>query len=319
MDDLFLNSLLKGIEWDAIIDFMSYSTEQFKKRVNNLLNATKHYIFLSSARVYADTNSPITEDSPRLLDVCNDKDYLNTDEYALAKARQEDILRNSFKKNWTIIRPYITFSEYRLQLGVLEKERWLYCAINGQSIIFSEDIAEKYTTLTYGEVVAQGISKLIGCQEAMGEAFHITGSTPLRWSEILQLYVETIKEFAGNKPNVITIAQHNMKIGGGTLYQWKYDRLYNRTFDNKKIKRLFPEIDRYDTKTMLSNALKKFLQIPLWDNVYLPNINDEIAIGQLIGEYPSLRTTKSIKNKAKILCARLHILNYIKKLHHCFN
>ena len=55
-----------------------------------------------------------------------DEEYLKTDEYALSKARQEDILHRSGKNNWTVIRPYITYSEIRLQLGVLEKELWLY-------------------------------------------------------------------------------------------------------------------------------------------------------------------------------------------------
>ena len=40
------------------------------------------------------------------------------------------------------------------QLGVLEKELWLYRALNGRTIVFSKDIAEKSTTLTYGYDVA---------------------------------------------------------------------------------------------------------------------------------------------------------------------
>ena len=54
-------------------------------------------MFLSSSRVYASQESPIREDSMRLLDVSHDSIYLKTDEYALAKARQEDILRKSGK------------------------------------------------------------------------------------------------------------------------------------------------------------------------------------------------------------------------------
>lgn len=50
---------------------------------------------MSSARVYAENNALISEDSPRLLDVSTDAVYLRTNEYALAKAREENILRNS--------------------------------------------------------------------------------------------------------------------------------------------------------------------------------------------------------------------------------
>jgi hypothetical protein len=111
---------------------MIYTTQSFKERVNFLLDATSQYVFFSSSRVYADSEIPITEDSSRLLDVSQDKKFLSTDEYSLAKARQENILRKSKRKNWTIIRPYITYSENRLQLGILEKEEWLYRALQGR-------------------------------------------------------------------------------------------------------------------------------------------------------------------------------------------
>ena len=169
----FLENILKK-DWDVIVDFMVYTTISFKERVGALLNATKQYVFLSSARVYADCATPIHENSPRLLDVSQDKRFLSTDEYSLAKARQEDILRNTGENNWTIIRPYITYSENRLQLGVLEKEEWLYRALHGRTIVFSEDINSKATTLTYGLDVANGIMAVIGNHSTFGEVFNVT-------------------------------------------------------------------------------------------------------------------------------------------------
>ena len=87
-DNVFLNSLLEE-DWDAIVDFMVYSTSEFKERYNLYLETTSQYIFLSSARVYANSNDPIIETSKRLLDTSDDTDFLSTDEYALSKARQE--------------------------------------------------------------------------------------------------------------------------------------------------------------------------------------------------------------------------------------
>lgn len=103
----FLQSLLQKEKWDAIVDFMIYTTNDFEERYNQLLDSTTQYVYISSARVYAQNDSLITEDSPRILDVCKDQDYLATDEYALTKARQEDILKKSGKRNWTIIRPIL--------------------------------------------------------------------------------------------------------------------------------------------------------------------------------------------------------------------
>jgi nucleoside-diphosphate-sugar epimerase len=106
-DDLYLCKLLEN-KYDAIVDFMFYSTKEFANRFEMLLDNTDHYIFLSSYRVYADSATPIKETSPRLLDVSYDKEYLSTEDYSLTKAREEDILTSSRFTNWTIVRPAIT-------------------------------------------------------------------------------------------------------------------------------------------------------------------------------------------------------------------
>lgn len=192
-DGAFLQALLAERHWDCIVDFMHYGTAEFAARVDLLLSAAGQYIFLSSARVYADCAAPITEDSPRLLDVCTDAEYLATDEYALAKARCEDILRGKVARNWTIVRPSITYSETRLQLGASEKEDWLYKALHGKPIIFSDDLAHKVTTMTYAGDVARGIATLVGNEKAFGEAFHITGSDHREWCEVLDIYRDVLK------------------------------------------------------------------------------------------------------------------------------
>ena len=106
-DEDILKSIIED-GYDVIIDFMVYTTEELKKRISLILDHTNQYIFLSPSRVYANCYDLINENSPRLLDVCDDEEYLKTDEYALAKAREEDILLNSGRNNFTIIRPYIT-------------------------------------------------------------------------------------------------------------------------------------------------------------------------------------------------------------------
>ena len=97
-DLAFLRTCLATVQPDAVVDFMVWNTAQFEQVCPLLLQHTKHYLFLSSYRVFAE-QIPLTEKSPRLLDVCPDKTYLQTDEYGLTKARQENILRQSGRKN----------------------------------------------------------------------------------------------------------------------------------------------------------------------------------------------------------------------------
>lgn len=234
-DEQFVLNLLNNNCYDALVDFMVYKTEEFKCRVDNLCSKVGQYVFLSSARVYADSEDLITEESPRWLDVCKDSEYLKTDEYALSKAREENILKDSIYRNWTIIRPYITYSESRLQLGVMEKEAWLYRCVHGRTIVFSKDIASKFTTLTYGYDVSRGIAAVIGYDKALGEAFHITQPHTMTWSDILNIYLEEIESQIGMCPCVLmTDIALNMRYVG-TKWQVKMDRQLNRRFDSSKI------------------------------------------------------------------------------------
>lgn len=299
----FLQSLFdKEDKWDAIVDFMAYTTEEFSERVELLLSSTVQYIYISSARVYAKTDGLISEDTPRLLDITTDEDYLKTDEYALAKARQENILRNFSQKNWTIIRPSITYNDYRLQLGVLEKEHWLYRALKGRSIVFSKDIACKLTAMTSGEDVVKGIIGVIGETTALGEAFHITCPNSYEWEEILAIYVEVLEEYLGKRPNVIMTEKSTCLKTNWNIYQIVYCRYYDRTFNNSKISKYVNPNEFVDAKIGLRKCIEQFLREPKFGEVnwQLEAINDRVA-----KEWTPLSEIPSMKCKMKYLLCRL--------------
>jgi len=307
----WLRTILSERKWDAIVDFMIYTTDEFKKRVELLLDATKQYVFTSSARVYADAgDSLITEESPRLLDVCTDQEYLKTDEYALTKARQENILINYPSKNWTIIRPYITFSDNRLQLGVMEKESWLIPALNDRPIVFSKDIANHYTTITDGLTVAKCIASLLTNPSALGEVFHITSIDSHKWQEILQWYIDAYQEVLGYYPKVYMTDIWNPYFGGGE-YQWKYDRLYDRKFDNKKICQFVPDDTFKPTKESIKFALKTFVRL------YQPTILDlnqevEWERSVLTGQFLPIYKIRGKRRWLKTLAYKCHIYKPLK-------
>ena len=262
-DSGFIRDLLKD-DYDAIIDFMTYSSEEFSVRVPILLEHTNHYFFFSSARCYSDSKDPITENTSRLLDSCNDEEYLKTDEYALAKAREEDILRHSGERNWTIIRPYITYNFNRLQLGVFEKENWLFRALAGRTIIMPQDIAEKYTTLTDASDVANLLVMLIKDEHSKGETYHLTSSEHHKWSEILKTYCNVIANKTCIEPKVKFIDNSIELQKIWNPWQIKYDRLYDRVFDNRKIQGIAKDYSFKPTMKGLEECLNKFLDNPQW-------------------------------------------------------
>lgn len=296
----FLGTLLRE-KYDVIVDFMVYGTKEFRERYKTLLASCGQYVYLSSSRVYADSETPITEESPRLLDMTGDTEYLNTDEYALTKARQENLLRESGYANWTIIRPYITYSEIRLQLGMLEKENWLYRALRSRTMVFSKDIAKHWTTLTYGHDVAYGMAALIGRIEALGEAFHITVSEAIRWSEVLDIYLEVLEKRIGRRPKVLlTDSSLDLRYGWGR-YQLKYDRLFDRRFDNDKISR-FVDINTFKKpQEGLRLCLEQFLEHPSFRN---PSWRREARYDRLVRERASLQEIPTFKQKVGYLLYR---------------
>lgn len=294
---------MKARDWDAVVDFMVWGSE-FSEVMPLLLDNTRQYVFLSSSRVYAQSDLPITEEAPRLLDVCGDEEYLSTNEYALAKAREEDLLRKSGKMNYTIIRPYITYNTQRLQLGVLEKENWLYRALRGRSIVFSQDIASKLTTLTWGDDVAKGISSIIGNKNAFGEAFHVTYSKPILWSDVLNIYIYVLEDYLGKKIKVVfTKNSLNLRLPH-RKWQVLYCRLFNHTYDNTKIS-CYCDLSRFiSPQEGLTRSLKEFLKKPSFSTVdwMIEALSDKAA-----NERTPLGEIKGLTNKIYYLSYRYNL------------
>ena len=317
----FIKPLLTQNKWDAVVDFMVYGSDDFKNRVSMFLENTAHYFFLSSARVYADVPDGIIEDSPRLLDASNDADFLKTDEYALAKARSENVLKNSARQNFTIIRPYITFSPYRLQLGILEKESWLYRAMQGRTVIFCQDFLNKTTTMTSGEIVAKIIAYLIEHSEkSIGQTFHIAQENHATWQEILGIYQEILAK------NGVILKTKNLALADflalhpWNRYQILYDRMFCRAFKSPKLFEVLDEehralLQQPSLKKDLENALSLFLKNPrfLYTDWGAEGKKDHIT-SQLAKrkEFPNTNAYKSY------LKARFPLLQFCANKKHAF-
>lgn len=216
---------------DAVVDFMVYDTPTFRGRVSALLGLSGHYLFLSSYRVYAET-VPLSETSPRLLEACHDAAYLRTDEYGLAKARQEDLLR-AFGAGggtyWTILRPGITFSRARFQLGTLEADTVCWRSFHGLPVALPREMLGRRTTLTWGKDAAAMIARLTLNPKAFGETFTVASAESHTWREVAALYGEAI----GLRVREVPLEAYLRVMGGP--YQVRYDRLFNRVIDNRKV------------------------------------------------------------------------------------
>ncbi len=233
-DNTFLGELLHE-KYDAVVDFLIYSTKEFSSKYEALLKSTDHYIYLSSYRVYAGSPTPIREDSARLLDVSEDKEYLATDDYSLFKARGEDILRKSGFNNWTIVRPAITYSKYRYQLVTLEANVAVYRALNKLPVILPEEAMPVQATMSWAGDVAKMEARLVLNPTVLKETYTLATSEHHTWKEVADYYKEIIGLEYVTVDTETYLGLFGRDSGNGPRYQLLYDRCYNRIVDNTKV------------------------------------------------------------------------------------
>lgn len=240
LDDTFMNSVLDRGRYDCIIDFMWYTETTFLPRYEKLLNATNHYIGMSSGAVCADSDIPITEDMPRVIDICSENERKSSHEYHLEKARIEDILMESRYHNWTLVRPHVTFNVNRLPLFVWEKEQWLYRVLQGHTLVLTKDMLDKKTVLTYGKDVARGIIKLIGNQAALGEIINITSGDSITRRNLIDIYQKIFRENFGIEMKIIYLDNINplKKAFPNKSDRMDNDRMLNRVYDISKFRKI---------------------------------------------------------------------------------
>ena len=219
--------------YDAIIDLMTYNTAKFAERYALLLESTAHYIFVSSYRVYADKDVLTKENSPRLLETATEKEFLDSDDYSLFKAREENILLGSKYHNWTIVRPAITYSNQRIAFVTLELPLMLRRSREKKPIFIPEDVFNIEATCTWAGDVAKMIGSLVLKKAAYGEAFSVCTSEHQTWGTIASYY----KELIGADIQAVSIQDYLDFFGNKPTNRWQlyYDRCLNRVMDNSKI------------------------------------------------------------------------------------
>ena len=232
-----LKELFKLTKYDGIVNFIHYPDPEEYKPIHKLLtDNTKHLIFLSSYRVYADLKHPVTEDAPQLIDTSTDEEFLRQDTYGLSKSKAEHFIINSSPKNWTIIRPVISFSDKRLDLVVHSGHALIDMVKAGRVIPMPEEAKDKTAGLDWAGNSGKLIAHLLFKEDAFGEAFTVSSAQNLTWGQVADIYTEligaTFEWFSTEKYMDIV----------GDLKDWKwnlyYDRLFDRNIDNSKILRV---------------------------------------------------------------------------------
>ena len=222
--------VLGKLEFDAVLDFMSFVPEHVETAIDLFAGRCGQYVFISSASAYQTPPDrlPITEETPL------DNPFWA---YSRDKIACEERLRAEMARGFpvTIVRPSHTYGRQRFPFDggytVLHRIR------RGKPVVLPGDGTSVWT-LTHARDFAVGLLGLLGQPAALGEAVHITNDEWLTWNGIFR----TLGEHLGREPLLAhlpsaVVAQSDAALGAG----WLGDKAHSMIFDNAKIRRLAPD------------------------------------------------------------------------------
>ena len=236
--DELMSALFAKTHYDGIVNFMHYPDVEEYKRVHPfLMKNTDHLVFLSSYRVYANEQHPITETAPRIHEVYENDELLAKDTYGVSKARSEDYLFGERKgERWTVVRPVISFSQARLDLILNSRLQILEKAAANEPLLLPESVKTLGAGFDWAGNSGKLIANLLFREDAIGEAFTVYSGHGMTWGEVADAYVAETGvrvEWVSDETYFQSFSEkwENPRF----RIMWYYDRAFNRDIDSSKI------------------------------------------------------------------------------------
>jgi nucleoside-diphosphate-sugar epimerase len=221
-------------KWDAVVNWIAYTEDDVKRDIRLFSGRTDQYIFISSASAYQKpvSHPVITESTP----LAN-----RWWEYSRNKIACENRCLKAYREKdfpITIVRPSYTYDTViPVAMGGFREYTVVDRMLKGKKIIVHGDGTSIWVN-THAEDFAAGFLGLIGHQQAIGHAFHITSDELLTWDQIYR----AVGHAAGVEPDIIHIPSDFIC---GLEPRWTGDLLGDKAhsviFDNTKIKTFVPE------------------------------------------------------------------------------
>jgi nucleoside-diphosphate-sugar epimerase len=229
-------ALLSSQSFDAVVDFIAFTPQHIERDLRLFRGRTRQYVFISSASAYQKpaTSYLITESTP----LVNPHWQYSRDKIAC----EERLMRAAREENFpvTIIRPSLTYGDTQITLAV---NSWTksYTVVDrmrrGKKVIVPGDGSSLWV-ITHNTDFAKGLVGLLGHEQALGHAFHITSDEVMCWDQFYRI----VGEAAGVEPKLIHIPSDFIAAClPDSLGSLTGDKAVSVVFDNTKIKRFVPD------------------------------------------------------------------------------
>ncbi|MEV6932762.1 NAD-dependent epimerase/dehydratase family protein [Dactylosporangium sp. NPDC051485] len=221
---------IAGHTFDAVVDWVAFTTEHVHADIELLRGRTGQYVFISSASAYQTPPArlPVAESSPLRNPFW---------QYSRDKIACEDLLVQAYRDTGfpaTIVRPSHTYDRTLVPFD----GGWTVPARMraGKEIVVHGDGTSLWT-LTHHEDFAKAFVPLLGHPRAIGDTFQITSDDVLTWNQI----AEHLAAALGVTPKIVhvpsdAIAAADPEWGAGLLG----DKAHSMIFDNSKVRALVP-------------------------------------------------------------------------------
>jgi nucleoside-diphosphate-sugar epimerase len=251
VNDPALLQQLEHESFDAVVDWIAFTPADIERDLKLFRGRTRQFIFISSASAYQkpQTHYLMTESTP----------LANPHwEYARNKIACEERLMQAYRDEGfpvTIVRPSLTYGETLVPL-VLNSWQKSYTTVDrmirGEKLIVPGDGTSLWV-ITHNTDFAKGLVGLLGHEQAIGQAFHITSDEVLTWDQLFRIVGAAV----GADPKLVHIPSDFIAAclpeKKGTLLG---DKSVSVVFDNSKIKRFVPG---YWATTSFAEGVRKSL------------------------------------------------------------
>lgn len=234
--DAAVAGLLEGQAFDAVVDWIAFTPEDIARDIALFAGRTRQFVFISSASAYQKPPNHylITEDTP----------LANPHwEYSRNKIACEERLLRAYREDGfpaVIVRPSLTYgvSQIPMVMGSWQHPWTVVDRMKrGRKVIVPGDGTSLWP-LTHNTDFAKGLVGLLGREQAIGHAFHITSDEVLSWN---QIYVE-LGHALGVEPQLAHISSDLIAAWDPTCHGSLIgDKIYSVVFDNSKIRRFVPD------------------------------------------------------------------------------
>jgi nucleoside-diphosphate-sugar epimerase len=226
---------LDGMQFDAVVDWIAFTAEDIERDLNLFRARTRQFVFISSASAYQkpQTHYLMTESTPLA------NPYW---QYSRDKIACEERLMRAYREEQfpvTIVRPSLTYGETLIPLAVNSWQKSYTIVdrmLRGEKVIVPGDGSSLWA-ITHNSDFAKGLVGLLGSEQAIGQAFHITSDEVMTWDQ----YYRIVAHAVGAEPKLVHIASDFMatcvpELTGSLIG----DKAVSVVFDNSKIKRFVP-------------------------------------------------------------------------------